>query len=47
MFDFQGPRVFVIMGHAHSIIVGDHVVVNGQNGLWIGFDPSNLKGLDI
>lgn len=45
--DLQCPRVFVIVGDAHAIVVGDHVVVNGQDGFRVRFDPGHLNILEL
>lgn len=40
--DVQRPRVVVIVRHRQSPVIGDDVLVDGQNGFSISLYPGNL-----
>lgn len=41
--DVQKPRTVIIVGQRHSGILGDDVMMNGQNGLSVHSNPCHLR----
>lgn len=42
--DVQGPGIEVAVRHRQPVIVSYHVLVNGQDGFGVRFNPGHLKG---